>query len=50
MNKLIHCLQTLRSKLDALRRQRLKETQTRTNLIDPVLQSLGWDIQNPIAR
>ena len=47
MNKLLHTIESLRQKLPALRRHSLKETPTRTIIIDPLLESLGWDIRDP---
>jgi hypothetical protein len=37
----------MRAKLDGLRRLSLKETPTRTIIIDPLLEALGWDIRDP---
>lgn len=47
MNKLIQTIEMLRQKLSALRRHSLKETPTRTIVIDPLLESLGWDVRDP---
>jgi len=47
MNKLVQTIELVRSKLDGLRRQPLKETPTRTIIIDPILEAMGWDIRDP---
>ena len=47
MNKLIQTIESIRAKLDGLRRHSLKETSTRTIIIDPLLEALGWDIRDP---
>ncbi len=47
MNKLIQVIDTIRSKIDGLRRHDLKETPTRTIVIDPLLEALGWDVRDP---
>ena len=47
MDKLIHAIELLRAKLTALRRHSLKETPTRTIVIDPILEALGWDVRDP---
>jgi len=47
MQKLIQTIQSLRQKLPMLRRQELKETPTRTIIIDPLLEALGWDVRDP---
>ena len=47
MNKLCQVIESLRSKIDALRKHELKETPTRTIVIDPLLQALGWDVRDP---
>ncbi len=47
MNKLLQVIETLRSKIDGLRRHELKETPTRTIVIDPLLEALGWDVRDP---
>ncbi len=47
MNKLVHEIETLRSKIDALRKHGLKETPTRTIVILPLLEALGWDVRDP---
>ena len=47
MNKLIQTIEMLRKKLPVLRRHSLKETPTRTIVIDPLLEALGWDIRDP---
>lgn len=47
MNKLIQVIELVRGKLDLLRKHDLKETPTRTIIIDPLLEALGWDIRDP---
>ena len=47
MDKLIRAIETLRSKIDGLRKHGLKETPTRTIVIDPLLEALGWDVRDP---
>jgi len=47
MNKLIQTIESIRAKLDGLRRHSLKEMPTRTIIIDPMLEALGWDIRDP---
>ena len=47
MNKLVQEIERLRSKIDALRKHRLKETPTRTIVILPLLEALGWDVRDP---
>ncbi|MHB1158444.1 MAG: type I restriction endonuclease [Phycisphaerales bacterium] len=47
MNKLLQTVQTLRAKVDGFRKHSLKETPTRTIIIDPFLEALGWDVRDP---
>jgi hypothetical protein len=47
MNKLVERIEGTRSKLDALHKHSLKETPTRTIVVDPVLEALGWDVRDP---
>jgi predicted transport protein/predicted type IV restriction endonuclease len=47
MKGLISCIEDLRMKLDRHRKDDLKEYPTRTIFIDPLLQSLGWDVRDP---
>jgi len=47
MKKLQQKIEEIRTKLENLRRHILKETPTRTIIIDPLLESLGWDIRDP---
>jgi predicted transport protein len=47
MNKLIQTIEVIRQRLPTLRRQSLKEIPTRTIVIDPLLESLGWDVRDP---
>jgi len=44
--KLVQEIERLRSQLPKLRRARLKETQTRTIVIQPLLEALGWDVRD----
>jgi predicted transport protein len=47
MNKLVEAIQSIRSRIESLRKHALKETPTRTILIDPLLEALGWDVRDP---
>src|SRR3990170_524847 len=47
MNKLIQAIELIRQKLPGLRRHSLKETPTRTIVIDAILEALGWDVRDP---
>jgi len=47
MNKLVKAIEHIRVNLDGWRKRRLKETPTRTIVIDPVLEALGWDVRDP---
>ncbi len=47
MDKLLACIESIRSRLDGLRHHGLKEMPTRTIVIDPILEALGWDIRDP---
>jgi len=47
MDAIIKCIETLRTKLDKHRKDKLKEYPTRTIFIDPLLQALGWDVRDP---
>jgi hypothetical protein len=47
MDKLVKAIEDIRGRLDGLRRHSLKETPTRTIVIDPLLQALGWDVRDP---
>jgi predicted type IV restriction endonuclease len=47
MDKLHKKIEEIRAKLENLRQHTLKETSTRTIIIDPLLESLGWDIRDP---
>jgi len=47
MNKLIQAIEMVRQKLPGLRRHSLKETPTRTIVVDPLLEALGWDVRDP---
>ena len=47
MKEIISCIEQLRLKLDRHRKEDLKEYPTRTIFIDPLLQTLGWDVRDP---
>lgn|GEM_PF-342458 len=47
MNKLIATIELIRGKLETLRRHSLKETPTRTIVVDPLLEAMGWDVRDP---
>lgn len=47
MDKLIRAIESIRSRLDGLRKRSLKETPTRTIIVDPLLEALGWDVRDP---
>lgn len=47
MNKVIQAIESLRQRLVGLRRHLLKETPTRTIIVDPLLEALGWDVRDP---
>lgn len=47
MNGLIQVIESIRSKIDGLRKHALKEAPTRTIVIDPLLEALGWDVRDP---
>ena len=47
MKRLVDAIDNIRAKLEVLRRHSLKETSTRTIIIDPLLEALGWDIRDP---
>jgi predicted transport protein len=47
VEKLIRVIEEIQSKLEGLRKRSLKETPTRTIVIDPLLESLGWDVRDP---
>jgi predicted type IV restriction endonuclease len=46
MNNLLGRIESLQTKLERHRNTDLKETPTRTIFIDPLLESLGWDVEN----
>jgi len=46
MKQLIQTIEQIRSKLEGFRRRSLKETPTRTIIIDPMLKDLGWDVRD----
>jgi len=47
MKDIVSCIEELRLKLDRYRKEELKELPTRTIFIDPLLQTLGWDVRDP---
>ena len=47
MDKLIRMIEAIQLKLDGLRKRSLKETPTRTIIVDPLLEALGWDVRDP---
>ncbi len=47
MKEIISCIEELRLKLDRHRKEDIKEYPTRTIFIDPLLESLGWDVRDP---
>jgi len=47
MESVTTCIETLQAKLERHRKDDLKEIPTRTIFIDPLLQSLGWDVMDP---
>ncbi len=47
MDKLIRAIEAVQAKLDGLRKRSLKETPTRTIIVDPLLEALGWDVRDP---
>jgi predicted transport protein len=47
MKDIVSCIEELILKLDRHRKEDLKEYPTRTIFIDPLLQSLGWDVRDP---
>jgi predicted type IV restriction endonuclease/predicted transport protein len=47
MDKLIRTIEAIQAKLDGLRKRSLKETPTRTIIVDPLLEALGWDVRDP---
>lgn len=47
MTKLIQRIEEIRQKLHTLRRHGLKETPTRTIILDPILEALGWNVRDP---
>lgn len=47
MDKLIRTIRDIQGKLDALRKRSMKETPTRTIVVDPLLEALGWNVRDP---
>lgn len=46
MEKLCIAIRELQERLPELRKQHLKELPTRVNVIDPILEALGWNVRN----
>ena len=47
MEKLVRMIESIRLKLEDLRKRSLKEMPTRTIIVDPLLEALGWDVRDP---
>ena len=47
MNRLIQKIEEIQGKLEGFRRHSLNETSTRTKIINPLLEALGWDVGDP---
>jgi predicted transport protein len=47
MKDLTRCIENLRAQIERHSHSGLKEYPTRTILIDPLLEALGWDIRDP---
>ena len=47
MNELVKVIEYIRTKLASFSRQDLKETPTRTIVVDQLLVALGWDVRDP---
>lgn len=47
MSRLAVILEQFQAKLGRFRKDGLKETPTRTIFIDPILETLGWDVRDP---
>ncbi|HUV85981.1 MAG TPA: type I restriction endonuclease [bacterium] len=47
MKKLAQNINDISAKLDKWRRRSLNEASTRTIIIEPILEALGWDIRDP---
>jgi predicted transport protein len=47
MDRLIKRIEEVQKKLETWRRHALRETPTRTIVIDPLLDALGWDVRDP---
>jgi predicted transport protein len=47
MKNIIKQIRGINSKLTGLRRRRLNEASTRTIIIEPILEVLGWDVRDP---
>lgn len=47
MKNVVQQIREINSKLTTLRRKRLNEASTRTIVIEPILEALGWDVRDP---
>jgi len=47
MKDIVSCIEELRLQLDRHKKGEIKEYPTRTIFIDPLLQTLGWDVRDP---
>jgi predicted transport protein len=47
VEKLIRMIESIQSRLEDLRKRSLKEMPTRTIIVDPLLEALGWDVRDP---
>ena len=47
MKNLVQAIEIVRQKFPSWRRHSLKETPTRTIVVDPLLEALGWDVRDP---
>ena len=47
MADLLSVIKELRSKISDYKKRKLNETSTRTIVIDPVLEALGWNVRDP---
>jgi len=47
LDAVVSCIENLRTKLDRHRKEQVKEYPTRIIFVDPLLQSLGWDVTDP---
>jgi hypothetical protein len=47
MEQITNHLKSIRARLGKFRKEGLKETSTRTIIIDPLLEALSWDVRDP---